>query len=124
MSGHSPEPWLVNKSGDVEAADGRQIVWAHPNDDAWHRCDASCAAAMPVEQADMERIVACVNACRGLPTEMLNRVAYRHIGDPYYATLRDVSLTLEFGLGPSAEQLRTMAILLMENGYEVRNQAG
>ncbi len=56
MAEHSPEPWeLVDHEGHIEAADG--VIVALING--------------ILHQADARRIVACVNACRDLPTKWL-----------------------------------------------------
>ena len=59
MSGHSPEPWKF--SIDV---DGRVNIFV---DDG--RVVTLCHARLRPE--DARRIVACVNACAGIPTDML-----------------------------------------------------
>ena len=119
---HSPEPWVVDANGDVLACDGTMVVWSHPDDDAWHRCDERCVKAHVLEQANARRIAACVNACRGLKQEWLERVVYRHISDPYQSTLDDAKRTMQLALGPRPDQLRDMAVLLAENGFDVRVQ--
>jgi hypothetical protein len=72
MSQHSPEPWrLISAEGEPvspeESVDFDGVVTA---------CDANGAnlEADPydgVGEADWRRIVACVNICKGIPTEEL-----------------------------------------------------
>jgi len=55
MNGHSPEPWSYDSSYDnINDADDVAVL------DIWNPDDA-------------ERIVACVNACRGISTEDLKK---------------------------------------------------
>mgnify|MGYP003392976351 CR=1 FL=1 len=62
MSEHSPEPWRVaDHYGDFHAYDS--------NDNAVLTTDRE--VLNPLRDADILRIVACVNACRGVPTEAL-----------------------------------------------------
>lgn len=66
MSKHTPEPWAVERAHDIDA-----IAWVGQ------------FAVLPVDHAtkvmrgnteeDARRIVACVNACRGLPTDELEQ---------------------------------------------------
>lgn len=57
----------------VRFGDGTTLYDIHPNDDYWHRCTERCSAARPVEEAIAARVVACWNACAGIPTEVLKR---------------------------------------------------
>jgi hypothetical protein len=60
---HSPEPWrLINRGHDFcVAADGTQIGGISADD-----------GMIDLDDPNWLRIVACVNACRGIPTEALN----------------------------------------------------
>lgn len=53
---HSPEPWRTSSPRFIRCADGVGYVVA----------DACCPE-------DADRIVACVNACRGIPTDELTQ---------------------------------------------------
>ncbi len=77
---HSPEPWR-NGQEHVLGHDDTPIVWKHPDDDCWHRCDASCVEAHKIEEANAGRIVACVNFLAGVPTELLNKLAEEDVAD-------------------------------------------
>lgn len=63
MSGHTPEPWVENADGSVNGADGKPVFSPVP---APHN-----QRSVEVRNANRKRIVACVNACAGLPTETL-----------------------------------------------------
>jgi len=73
MKRHAPEPWRV-----VENPQG--AVFVYSGDIPVCRVDLLANAAhgtKPLE--DARRIVACVNACRGIPTDVLD--GYPVIGD-------------------------------------------
>ncbi len=62
MSEHTPEPWHYTKTGElVRAADGD---WP-----AWNICEMNTLTSRYA--ANARRIVACVNACRGIETKVL-----------------------------------------------------
>lgn len=73
MSEHSPEPWrLVGADTDsdfgttqIVDASGRRIVWPGA-----------------VGTINAHRIVACVNACRGIPTAQLECFGVATLGGP------------------------------------------
>jgi len=66
MPNHPPEPWKVDKEdGGIQAADGTWVA-----DSVVGTACSDDPGAMP--DGAQDRIVACVNACRGLPTEALN----------------------------------------------------
>ena len=68
---HSPEPWSVDPTDqeDIHDGNGKWVVCA----DRYQPVD------MSIENA--ERIVACVNACKGIPTEDLqDGVIPMHLG--------------------------------------------
>lgn len=59
---HSPTPWIANENGhDVIDADGMLVVQAYVS-----FCDRE-----PLAKSNIERIIACVNACASIPTESL-----------------------------------------------------
>ncbi len=78
MPDHSPEPWVYYKSGGgpwdsrvIRCADDTTLAVLRPD-------DASVAEVCPESghvEANAERIVACANACKGLPTEYLEWLA-------------------------------------------------
>jgi len=80
---HSPEPWVADPIRDVrfgmypiKSADGRGIVLVEvdlPNDNAGEGWVPEAEGL-----ANRERIIAAVNACRGLPTETLLEIASGH----------------------------------------------
>jgi hypothetical protein len=56
---HSPEPWSLKRVAGcdrVHDANGRDLEYA---------------SADGFDQQDIVRIIACVNACKGIPTEQL-----------------------------------------------------
>jgi hypothetical protein len=62
MAKHSPEPWQLNlDDGQAFIVDckGYRITTTDPE------------LTNPLSDEDAERMVACVNACRGIPTEFL-----------------------------------------------------
>lgn len=64
---HSPEPWSVKDDDGwlrIDCANGFLVEWPPAGWSAYGRMD----------QEDAERSVACVNACRGIPTEKLEFV--------------------------------------------------
>lgn len=65
---HSPTPWIANENGhDVIDADGMLVVQAY----------AAFCDREPLAQANIERIVACVNACASIPTESLTALNWQ-----------------------------------------------
>lgn len=69
MANHTPEPWHINKYGDIKANDAE-------------RCIPVTGVSIPMAgprqeegEANASRIVACVNACKGLPNEVLLKMA-------------------------------------------------
>ena len=62
---HSPEPWRY-ADGEVAFTYGPQII--DKSDVAWTGCDDNCER---VSKDNAERIVACVNACAGIPADKL-----------------------------------------------------
>ena len=61
---HSPEPWKIDDDGTIVGSDGSEVcdpvVGCRYHDDP---------AAM--SEDDKDRIVACVNFCRDIPTEWM-----------------------------------------------------
>lgn len=97
---HSPEPWSVDiwppnpnrpeptPSGYIVAANGNSVAWLDI-------ADAVGREWMP----NAERIVACVNACAGIPTEALNALitggAITLTGLRRQGELRSITITNE-----------------------------
>ncbi|NOZ67907.1 MAG: hypothetical protein GXP46_01350 [Deferribacteres bacterium] len=66
MFKHSPEPWR-NESITILGADGKKIaIMASPFD-------------LKRQEANVRRIVACVNACAGISTDALNSGAIENL---------------------------------------------
>jgi len=68
MSKHSPEPWTVYAPGGYPTSiyHGDRETLATIDED--HDCTQDLTAA------NARRIVACVNACAGIPTELLEPI--------------------------------------------------
>ena len=66
MSKHTPEPWKLCRN-DQSVGDARGYAVC----DVWPRGDDQLASEEGKDNA--RRIVACVNACRGLPTDELEQ---------------------------------------------------
>lgn len=62
MSEHTPEPWLLTSLD--------TIVIQNPDKKDRIQCIINCIGAT---RNDLRRIVACVNACQGIPTEELEK---------------------------------------------------
>lgn len=67
---HSPEPWTVT-SGVNNPGDAWVAVRGHHGEIVIY--DSMNLPELPRAMANIERIVACVNACAGIPTEDLLR---------------------------------------------------
>ncbi|NBV95554.1 MAG: hypothetical protein EBR90_02040 [Actinobacteria bacterium] len=61
---HTQEPWLVNRDGEITDADGNNIISAGYHFD--YQFD---------NINDASRIVACVNACKNVDNETLEKIA-------------------------------------------------
>jgi hypothetical protein len=72
---HSPEPWSVGGMSGCEdgcyAADGSLCAEGWPGDTTNLDPGKDVNAFLARQNANARRIVACVNACAGLPTEAL-----------------------------------------------------
>lgn len=62
MSEHTKEPWKASKKFALVLSADEEFV-------------ASCICLEPEDWANAHRIVACVNACCGIPTDRLEDVA-------------------------------------------------
>lgn len=72
MSGHTPEPWRVDKLGD----DGRVICGPEGEPIADWTCSSQKYDELGdwVTEPDADRIVACVNACVGINPEAVQEL--------------------------------------------------
>jgi hypothetical protein len=62
---HTKEPWLIDQDGSstadgIKNAEGKDVLWG-----------CGCCGSPNLSVDDARRIVACVNACEGVPTEQL-----------------------------------------------------
>ena len=77
---HSPEPWVIDDRDGrpyaINAGREKVIVWG----------GIACRATTGIDNA--RRIVACVNACAGIPTEALEAGALAQALDAAAAVLR------------------------------------
>jgi len=74
MSDHTPEPWRLYPPGAcVPHYDVRERIVSD--------CPSGRSVSDPISEADARRIVACVNACAGIPTEALEAGAVREALD-------------------------------------------
>lgn len=65
-AGHSPEPWYVNDQTLILADVGERHARLVADTSIWTKSEPQ-----PHEIADARRIVAAVNACKGMPVEAL-----------------------------------------------------
>jgi hypothetical protein len=63
MSKHSPEPWKV-VNDELQDANGEEVIFLTGE---WE------IEGWTMAPQDLRRIIACVNACRGIPTEKLEQ---------------------------------------------------
>lgn len=61
---HSPEPWKIDDDGIIVGSDGSEVC----DSVVGCRCHDDPAA---MSEDDKDRIVACVNFCRDIPTEWM-----------------------------------------------------
>jgi hypothetical protein len=87
MTEHSPEPWsaVLNKHPEGPAAEPDNWLIGDVN----NRTVAISPLYYRDTEADAKRIVACVNACQGISTKLLNKITEEHGG-----ILKD---TMEYG---------------------------
>lgn len=67
------EPWMIDEDRQLVDANGQSII------SGWEW-------SLPAETA--ERILACVNACQGIPTELLGKLQLSVDPDPLMGELR------------------------------------
>lgn len=92
MSEHTPEPWAVTDRNEIG---DRYIGPAHG-----HPYAAICVTGIPPflgneAEANARRIVACVNACAGVPTEELEEVAKGSIAITVDDVIQDAVTAIE-----------------------------
>jgi hypothetical protein len=117
---HSPEPWTLEKylaypgnplnddtNSKIIAADGSSVL------------DTECDGNLFPTDEELERIVACVNACRGLATEVLLRVRHRQVFDAAKLLIDEFHTRLDFRLNSRPQELVILKELLEEVGYVV-----
>jgi hypothetical protein len=101
------EPWHIGHQLDTIQA------WPEICNDA----NVSVFTPRTEDEADrllptMERVIACVNACRGIPTELLGRVEH--------ACIADNARMLGLELRPTHLDLLAIAEILRKAGFDVR----
>lgn len=71
---HNPEPWDRQNKGNLYGRGARHEIVCGTNHENGRTLPTIARMPDLSEQsyANAERIVACVNACKGIPTEMLN----------------------------------------------------
>jgi hypothetical protein len=84
MTKHSPEPWVY--------------LIESPNETLMDANDETILVADNYKTNDMYRIVACINACAGIPTEMIKHIVYVGL-----ITLNDSATTPEQWLTKALE---------------------
>ena len=70
----APAPWELENSQWLQNKDGSIRITSPWREDAWEDGEAS---------ANMERIIACVNACAGVPTEDLECLPVKKLMEVY-----------------------------------------
>lgn len=80
---HSPEPWYVVPTIEQSPGGSQVRTWAiyRKEGEYGHPADAT-------SQANADRIVACVNACQGMPTDIL-RAAPRGAAKEWFKSWMD-----------------------------------
>jgi len=71
---HSPEPWKIAATPPGHEGEGRDhLCWIQDSSGYFVAETEYADRVEEVARADAERIVACVNACKGIPTEWLEK---------------------------------------------------
>lgn len=122
MSKHTPEPWIVEKAHDIDA-----IAWV--GQFAVLPQDHATKVVRGNTEDDALRIVACVNACDGLPTEQLEASPLGGVlnGVAGLIAQRDELLTALHDAATSLEtiQLRSFGEdSFLDSKHEMRSYAG
>lgn len=76
---HTPEPWSAERDeGMLYLLTQDRRVIALLSDD-----ERALTSGLEGTEADARRIVACINACVGIPTETLEAMPTLHAGSPH-----------------------------------------
>lgn len=76
---HTKEPWHVGSQNDalyITAGKPPSKSNDYPDYDADRELIAKIFGSYPVSDANASRIAACVNACAGIPTDKLEKIAH------------------------------------------------
>lgn len=124
---HTPEPWRVAAKALVRL-DSAYLIEAVENHD--FKYGATLAAT---SQQDARRIVACVNACTGLPTEWLEKNALTDCTsshklikqrDDLLAALEDAVETIEWMNGCSSPAVDEVEKAIREGNSAISKAKG
>lgn len=77
-SGHTPEPW---RASDYATSGGSSGACIMVGDDTVLDLPYCEAWSSEVQDANARRIVACVNACAGIPTDKLEQLTPANVSD-------------------------------------------
>lgn len=104
---HTPEPWAIYKGDALVIVDekGSSLGEMVPGDPYIKHAEAVANAA---------RIVACINACAGIPTDKLRPGIVKELRDKIAAVTTGEVLTF----GERDERMRVLSDLLRELGSE------
>ena len=104
---HSPEPWELHDASHPVGYDDGPTICAINADGSCHEIAALTGCQGMTHEhlvACGERIVACINACRGIPTELLvqhgSLAFYHHTQDKMVAGLHARAAQLAYGEQP------------------------
>lgn len=81
---HSPEPWIVMNTNSCDENHTKAIHCSSGG--FFGAIGQACGCGASYLETDADRIVACVNACRGIPNEILDSVVYSGIRAFYFAS--------------------------------------
>lgn len=79
----SEEPWEVFIPQEGHPNYGHHLLWSSVGERICYSAMKNSAHCFN-NKADAERIVACVNACRGIPTELLEKWISRQLKEEDY----------------------------------------
>jgi hypothetical protein len=92
---YTPEPWRIDEHSNIVNADFMVYSTSYPG--------------MFYRREDMDRAIACVNACAGIPTEDLKRGQLINGRNPAYAGDEDETI---------ARQLTSLQNWTVQSGHE------
>ncbi len=110
---HTPEPWSI---------DGQTYIWAESIKDyvAITNSDPECSRIGYDEHCEnARRIVACVNACAGVPNEFLEKIAKKEMDGSEFFELGKITAQRE-NLQKTNENLKTYISLWDKTDEYVR----